>query len=130
MKKLLLLQYILFAFFFGLKAQLNIIGNNIPCPGLCNATGKVVPAGNYHYLWNNGDTTASVTDLCPGLNYCLVFDSVGEELTQFGCAGTVLGQFRRPFGVAIGRHGEHDRRIFVADTRNGRVQVFVFPAMR
>jgi hypothetical protein len=48
------------------------------------------------------------------------FTSAGAYLAQWGSAGGGPGQFRGPIGIAIDGPGN----VFVADTNNGRIQVF------
>ena len=52
--------------------------------------------------------------------HCItVFSLAGQYLRHWGCEGSGDGQFQYPHGVhAVGGY------IYVADTRNGRVQVF------
>lgn len=54
-------------------------------------------------------------------NYVQIFDSEGRFLLSFGGMGREAGQFRLPAGVYF-----FDNTIFVADSQNGRVQVFEF----
>jgi len=49
-----------------------------------------------------------------------VFTDAGAYLGQWGSAGGGPGQFRGPIGIAIDGPGN----VFVADTNNGRIQVF------
>jgi DNA-binding beta-propeller fold protein YncE len=49
-----------------------------------------------------------------------IFDGKGRFLLDVGRAGPGPGEFWMPAGVAIGRNDE----IYVADSYNGRVQVF------
>lgn len=58
----------------------NITVNNATC-GQCNGQASVAPSGGvqpYSYLWGDGQTTATVTGLCPGVYNVDVID-------QFGC---------------------------------------------
>ena len=48
------------------------------------------------------------------------FDAQGEFVSEFGSVGSGPGQFDLVHGVAVDR----DRRIYVVDRRNSRVQVF------
>jgi sugar lactone lactonase YvrE len=49
-----------------------------------------------------------------------VFTNSGSYLGQWGTAGGDFGQFRNPIGIAVDGFGN----VFVADTNNGRMQVF------
>jgi DNA-binding beta-propeller fold protein YncE len=49
-----------------------------------------------------------------------VFTSDGAYVGQWGTAGGGPGQFSGPIGIAIDGPGN----VFVADTNNGRIQVF------
>ena len=48
------------------------------------------------------------------------YTSVGTEITHWGTAGTAPGQFDSPFGITVDEGGN----VYVADTKNHRVQVF------
>jgi sugar lactone lactonase YvrE len=50
-----------------------------------------------------------------------IYDADGNFLSQFGDAGTNPGQFDEPVGIAIDTQGN----LYVADTWNQRIQVFV-----
>ena len=55
------------------------------------------------------------------LCHCVwVFTPTGELDGRLGGPGTAPGQFRDPAGVAVGPKG----RVFVADSSNGRIQLF------
>ena len=49
-----------------------------------------------------------------------VFTNTGGYLGQWGTAGSGPGQFLGPIGIAVDAQGN----VFVADTNNGRIQVF------
>jgi DNA-binding beta-propeller fold protein YncE len=51
----------------------------------------------------------------------IVFDENGTPLTQFGSPGLELGQFAEPVGLALDAEGQ----LYVADTWNQRIQVFM-----
>jgi sugar lactone lactonase YvrE len=61
-----------------------------------------------------------VTDVTPGQHRVLVFDASGRLTRQFGTEGEGDGQFEYPNAVATDAAG----RIYVADSNNGRVQIF------
>jgi DNA-binding beta-propeller fold protein YncE len=50
-----------------------------------------------------------------------VFDSNGQFITQFGEAGFDPGQFDEPVGISVDNEG----KVYVADTWNQRIQVFI-----
>lgn len=54
---------------------------------------------------------------------CTIWTTTGEEVLSFGQQGIGEGQFSYPNGVSVGGRN----RIFVADTANGRVQVWGWP---
>ena len=54
-------------------------------------------------------------------NYVQIFDMDGRFLLSFGGMGGDVGNFRLPAGVYV-----HNRLIYVADSQNGRVQVFEY----
>jgi DNA-binding beta-propeller fold protein YncE len=60
-----------------------------------------------------------VTDT--GNKRVVVFDANGNYITQFGSAGVGDGQFDEPVGLAV----DADGTVYVADTWNMRVQVFI-----
>jgi len=51
-----------------------------------------------------------------------VFDPAGQLLYYFGSTGTGPGQFQLPSGVSI----DDRNRIYVADSQNRRVQIFLY----
>ncbi len=59
-----------------------------------------------------------VTDT--GKQRVVVFDNLGNYITQFGSRGMVVGQLDEPVGIAVDAEG----KVYVADTWNNRVQVF------
>jgi sugar lactone lactonase YvrE len=54
-----------------------------------------------------------------------IWSSAGSKVLNFGEQGILDGQFNYPGGVSIGTKN----RIFVADTSNGRIQVWGWPAV-
>ena len=54
-------------------------------------------------------------------NYIQIFDDDGRFLLSFGGMGAEAGQFRLPAGIYV-----FNNTIFVADSQNGRVQVFEY----
>jgi DNA-binding beta-propeller fold protein YncE len=61
-----------------------------------------------------------VTDLKPGQHRVLVYTPEGKLRLSFGKEGDEPGQFSYPFGMTVDGQG----RIYVADSNNGRVQIF------
>ncbi len=54
--------------------------SNITCNGACDGTISIIPSGGvlpYSYLWNDGQTTATATNLCPGAYSVVVTDANG-----------------------------------------------------
>ena len=55
------------------------------CYGECNGVATAIPSGgtittdNYSYLWDNGETTEMVNNLCPGVHYVTIYDELGCE---------------------------------------------------
>ncbi|HEV2354984.1 MAG TPA: NHL repeat-containing protein, partial [Puia sp.] len=60
-----------------------------------------------------------VTD--QGLNEVFVFNSQGTTIAQWGGAGTTVGQFETPTGIAV---NSTTGQVFVVDQGNMRLQVF------
>ncbi|MCF6284479.1 MAG: 6-bladed beta-propeller, partial [Candidatus Hydrogenedentes bacterium] len=52
------------------------------------------------------------------------FSSDGQYITQFGRPGFEPGELNFPRGLAVGPDPDGEERLYVADTDNGRVQVF------
>ena len=55
------------------QIQVSVSGTNITCHGLGNGTATATPSGGwapYTYLWSNGVTTQSISNLAAG-NYCV-----------------------------------------------------------
>jgi DNA-binding beta-propeller fold protein YncE len=61
-----------------------------------------------------------VTDVTPGAHRVVVLDSSGRLVREFGKEGAARSEFSFPNGIAVDRKGN----IYVADSGNGRVQVF------
>jgi gliding motility-associated-like protein len=56
--------------------------SNVNCNGQCNGQATAVPYGNtapYTYKWNNGNTSKTTTNLCPGNYWVIVSDSLGNR---------------------------------------------------
>ncbi len=53
-------------------------------------------------------------------NRVIVLDKEGEQKSTFGKCGTEQGEFSHPLGIDISKEG----MVFIADTRNHRIQVF------
>jgi DNA-binding beta-propeller fold protein YncE len=56
-------------------------------------------------------------------HFCTIWTPKGDKVVSFGEEGILDGQFSYPNGVSVGPHN----LIFVADTSNGRVQVWGWP---
>jgi gliding motility-associated-like protein len=51
------------------------------CNNSCSGSATIIASGStppYFFHWNNGAITASVNNLCAGLNYCVVSDTCGD----------------------------------------------------
>ncbi len=60
------------------QVQVNVTGTNVTCFGLCNGTATALGTGGwapYTYHWSNGQTTATITGLCPG-NYSVTVTDI------------------------------------------------------
>jgi len=68
--------------------------------------------------WANGNLY--VTEVTKGHHRVIVFDRELKKLFEFGREGTAEGEFSYPNGIAVDTQG----RIYVADSNNGRVQLF------
>ena len=56
-------------------------------------------------------------------HFCTIWSTKGDKILSFGEEGILDGQFSYPDGCSIGSKN----RIFVADTSNGRIQVWGWP---
>jgi DNA-binding beta-propeller fold protein YncE len=56
-------------------------------------------------------------------HFCTIWTTKGDKILSFGEEGILDGQFSYPDGVSVGPNN----RIYVADTSNGRVQVWGWP---
>ena len=64
----------------GSELVLNATGTNIACAGVCNGTATVTASGGstpYTYLWSNGATTQSLSNICAGTYIVTVTDNKG-----------------------------------------------------
>ena len=82
MKKLLLHTLLVFSSVQFLSAQFTVHLVLEPrCYQDCGGWAEVLPYGsNYRYLWSNGETRATPTDLCAGNYSVTVSDSLGNPL--------------------------------------------------
>jgi len=78
MKRFLLTLLVTLVICTHLKAQLTIAGQNPSCYGFCNGAAQIINQGigQYHYLWNTGDTIDGISGLCAGNYQCIVSDSL------------------------------------------------------
>ena len=63
----------------------------VSCNGLCDGTASVTASSGlapYTYSWSSGQTTPSITGLCPGTYTCTITDASGCSVT----ASTVVAQ--------------------------------------
>jgi predicted membrane-bound mannosyltransferase/DNA-binding beta-propeller fold protein YncE len=67
------------------------------------------------------DTNGHVIISDTGNKRILIFDQEGNFLSEFGGVGLGPGQFDEPVGLAV----SNDGKLYVADTWNQRVQVFI-----
>ncbi|MEI7801068.1 MAG: T9SS type A sorting domain-containing protein, partial [Bacteroidota bacterium] len=65
------------------RATFDIASDTVNCISNCNgiASAPVLGVEPNTYLWSNGETTQSVTDLCTGMNSVTVTDSTGSSST-------------------------------------------------
>lgn len=55
-----------------------ITAEDMPCEDVCQGTAMIIASGStppYSYLWSNGETTNSITDLCEGQYIVTITDS-------------------------------------------------------
>lgn len=60
------------------QVQVTITGTNVTCKGLHNGTATANPSGGwfpYTYLWSNGATTQTISNLAPG-TYCVTVTDI------------------------------------------------------
>jgi uncharacterized repeat protein (TIGR01451 family) len=69
---------------FG-QLTVNLITTNATCAGFCDATVVANPTGGtppYTYLWSSGNTTSTMSGLCPGVYAVTVTDSSGTTVSD------------------------------------------------
>ncbi|MBX7182517.1 MAG: gliding motility-associated C-terminal domain-containing protein [Bacteroidia bacterium] len=63
-----------------------VTSTNGVCGDTCTGSANILALGGttpYTYFWNNGSSTAQVTNLCAGLNYVTIQDANGCEVTNY-----------------------------------------------
>ena len=78
--KILAVLLLAFAFpsFVMAQVQVTVTGTNVTCFGACNGTATALGSGGwapYTYLWSNGQTSATISGLCPG-NYSVTVTDI------------------------------------------------------
>jgi hypothetical protein len=70
---------------------------DISCFGLCNGSASVSVSGGggYLYLWSDGQTTSTATNLCAGMDTCNITD------TTTGCFISIFSQVSEPSQISI-----------------------------
>jgi hypothetical protein len=83
-----------------------VVDNDVSCNGGADGGATAVATGGigpYSYLWSNGATTASASDLAAGPNFVTVTDDFGEGATGFAIIveppAIVFGTTTLPGGV-------------------------------
>ena len=74
------------AFSQAQQVLLTVTGTNVTCAGLNNGTATANPSGGwfpYTFLWDNGSTTQTITNLSPG-TYCVTVTDI-DLGTATGC---------------------------------------------
>jgi DNA-binding beta-propeller fold protein YncE len=113
------------------KVAVNQVGNLYVTDSGNNRIQEFDSSGNYLNEWGSGELddplgVAAGMTVEPPLPYVIVADSgnnrcqftVGLDLVQFGSSGSKHGQFKQPYGVAVGDY------IYVVDSGHNRVQAF------
>ena len=107
--------------FTSLLAVVAPLRTNNPPTYLFEINAAAVPGGFYpNFVALDRSNNVYVTDAVSGR--VEKFTSNGFYLTQWGSAGSGAGQLDSPQGIALDSTGNY---IYVADTGNGRIQVFV-----
>jgi hypothetical protein len=89
----------------------------ITCYGACDGSAGVIivwGSGNETYLWNTGDTTAAITNLCPGQYSVTITNS-------FNCTATASFDIGQPDSIVF----TVDSIVHLTDTTTGSIFISV-----
>lgn len=76
-----------------------------------------------HFPSDTGKSPSRLVEIDTLAHDATIWSNAGEKLVSFGSQGVLEGQFNYPDGVSKGS----ENKIFIADTANGRVQVWGWP---
>jgi hypothetical protein len=82
-----------------------VVVNNI----ICKASINIVPDGGtapYNFMWEDGETTASLDNLCPGEYEIKITDAMGCETTETLSISALVVSETIQINVAINPYGE------------------------
>ncbi len=82
-KQLTFLSLLFFAGNLSAQLQISVFDTPVSCFGLCNGASTVSATGGqppYTYIWNTGETTATITNKCAGVREVTVTDALGASV--------------------------------------------------